>query len=39
MSFQMIADTVGVTKAAIYHQFKTKGRHRPGSGRGRARSH
>jgi len=23
-SFQMIADTVGVTKAAIYHQFKTK---------------
>lgn len=23
-SFQMIADAVGVTKAAIYHQFKTK---------------
>ena len=23
-SFQMIADSVGVTKAAIYHQFKTK---------------
>lgn len=23
-SFQMIADVVGVTKAAIYHQFKTK---------------
>jgi AcrR family transcriptional regulator len=23
-SLQMIADTVGVTKAAIYHQFKTK---------------
>jgi AcrR family transcriptional regulator len=23
-SFQMIADTVGVTKAAIYHQFKSK---------------
>jgi AcrR family transcriptional regulator len=23
-SFQMIADAVGVTKAAVYHQFKTK---------------
>jgi AcrR family transcriptional regulator len=23
-SLQMIADAVGVTKAAVYHQFKTK---------------
>ncbi len=23
-SLQMIADTIGVTKAAVYHQFKTK---------------
>ena len=23
-SYQMVADTLGVTKAAIYHQFKTK---------------
>ena len=36
-SLQMIADAIGVTKAAVYHQFKTKEEIVLAVGRGRAR--